>query len=88
MGWPFTVLMPIFAGSILKGGPHTLGFLMGAVGVGALASAVSLALRKTVLGLARMIPLSAGAFGIGLILCGFTLQSLQYWLALLDVRLT
>src|SRR5882762_5403941 len=28
------------------------------------------------------------AFGIGLILCGFTLQSLQYWLALLDVHLT
>jgi len=29
-----------------------------------------------------------GAFGIGLILCGFTLQSLQYWVALLDIRLT
>jgi hypothetical protein len=29
-----------------------------------------------------------GAFGIGLILCGFTLQSLQYWLALFDVHLT
>ncbi len=29
-----------------------------------------------------------GAFGIGLILCGFTLQSLQYWLALFDVRLS
>jgi hypothetical protein len=29
-----------------------------------------------------------GAFGIGLILCGFTLQSIQYWLALFDVRLT
>ena len=28
-----------------------------------------------------------GAFGIGLILCGFALQSLQYWLALFDVRL-
>ncbi|MGO8817450.1 MAG: hypothetical protein ACLQVG_22615 [Terriglobia bacterium] len=28
-----------------------------------------------------------GAFGIGLILCGFGLQSLQYWLALFDVRL-
>lgn len=27
-----------------------------------------------------------GAFGIGLILCGFTLQSIQYWLALLDVH--
>jgi hypothetical protein len=29
-----------------------------------------------------------GAFGIGLIFCGFVLQSLQYWLALFDVRLT
>jgi hypothetical protein len=29
-----------------------------------------------------------GAFGIGLIFCGFALQSLQYWLALLDVRVT
>jgi hypothetical protein len=29
-----------------------------------------------------------GAFGIGLILCGFALHSLQYWLALFDVRLT
>jgi len=29
-----------------------------------------------------------GVFGIGLILCGFALQSMQYWLALLDVKLT
>ena len=29
-----------------------------------------------------------GAFGIVLILCGFALQSLQYWLALFDVHLT
>jgi len=29
-----------------------------------------------------------GVFGIGLILFGFGLQSLQYWLALFDVRLT
>jgi hypothetical protein len=29
-----------------------------------------------------------GAFGIALILCGFALQSFQYWLALFDVRLT
>ena len=27
-------------------------------------------------------------FGIGLILCGFALQSVQYWLALFDVRTT
>jgi MFS family permease len=79
MGWPFSVLMPIFAGKILHGGPHTLGFLMGAVGVGAVVSAVSLAVRKTVLGLGRMIPLSAGAFGVGLILFGL---SRNLWLSL------
>ncbi|HEV3254427.1 MAG TPA: hypothetical protein VG033_08465 [Candidatus Acidoferrales bacterium] len=28
-----------------------------------------------------------GAFGIGLMLCGFALQSFQYWLALFDVHL-
>ena len=30
MGMPFVVLMPIFAAQVLHGGPHTLGFLMGA----------------------------------------------------------
>jgi hypothetical protein len=29
-----------------------------------------------------------GAFGIGLIFCGFALQSFQYWLALFDVHLS
>jgi hypothetical protein len=29
-----------------------------------------------------------GVFGIGLILCGFALQSFQYWLALFDLRVT
>ena len=29
-----------------------------------------------------------GVFGIGLILCGFALQSIQYWVALFDVQLT
>ena len=79
MGWPFSVLMPIFAGKILNGGAHTLGFLMGAVGVGAVISAVSLAVRRSVLGLGRMIPLSAGAFGVGLILFGL---SRNLWLSL------
>ena len=29
-----------------------------------------------------------GAFGIWLVLCGFALQSFQYWLAILDVHVT
>jgi MFS family permease len=80
MGWPFTVLMPIFAGTILHGGPHTLGFLMGAVGIGALISAISLAVRRTVLGLGKMIPISTAAFGLGLIIFG---TSRLLWLSLL-----
>ena len=80
MGWPFTILMPIFAIKILHGGPHTYGFLMGAVGVGALISAYSLALRPNVRGLTKMIPISSALFGAGLILFGL---SKFVWLSLL-----
>jgi MFS family permease len=72
MGMPFVVLMPIFASQVLHGGPHTLGLLMGASGVGALVSALSLAVRKTVLGLGRMIPIAAASFGAGLVLFGLS----------------
>jgi MFS family permease len=72
MGMPFIVLMPIFASQVLHGGPHTLGYLMGASGVGALISAISLALRKSVRGLTTMIQLSAFLFGSGLILFGLS----------------
>ncbi len=72
MGMPFMVLMPIFAAKVLHGGPHTLGLLLGASGVGALISAISLALRKTVRGLTTMIQLSAAFFGLGLIAFGLS----------------
>jgi MFS family permease len=72
MGWPFMVLMPVFAVQVLHGGPHTLGFLMGAVGVGSLASALALVVRRSVRGLTRMIPIAAVAFGIGLICFGLS----------------
>ena len=66
-GMPFPVLMPVFAKNILHGGPHTLGFLLGASGVGALVGAVYLASRKSVLGLGRLIVIALNIFGIGLI---------------------
>ena len=72
MGWPFMVLLPVFASRVLHGGPHTLAFLTAASGIGALASAVSLALRKSVLGLTRMIQWSAAMLGAGLILFGLS----------------
>ena len=82
MGMPFVVLMPIFAAQVLHGGPHTLGFLMGAMGVGALISALSLAARKSVRGLVRMIPMAAAVFGMGLI--GFGLSRV-FWLSMVMV---
>ncbi len=80
VGMPYTALMPIFAGKILHGGAHTLGFLMAAIGVGALVGAVTLAARKTVLGLGRLIPITCAGFGAGLM--AFS-ASRWFWLSML-----
>jgi MFS family permease len=72
MGVPYMVLMPVFAGAILKGGPHTLGFLMTASGAGALIGALWLASRRSVLGLGRIIAFATAAFGTGLIAFSFS----------------
>ncbi len=82
MGMPYVVLMPIFAAKVLGGGPHALGFLMGSMGVGALISALSLAARRSVRGLIRIIPVAAAVFGLGLI--GFGLSHF-FWLSMLTV---
>src|SRR5438270_6235773 len=50
---------PIFAGQVLHGGPHTLGWLSGASGIGAFISALYLAVRKSVLGLTRLLQVAA-----------------------------
>ena len=79
LGFPYTVLMPIFASDILHGGPHGLGFLMAANGVGALVGAVALALRKSVLGLGRYIAVCSALFGGSLVAFAF---SRLLWLSL------
>lgn len=85
VGMPYTALMPIFAGRILHGGANTLGFLMGAVGVGALIGAFRLAARKSVLGLGRLLPITAAGFGASLIAFA---SSRQQWLSLLLLVIT
>jgi MFS family permease len=85
VGMPYTVLMPLFAANVLHGGPHTLGFLMGAAGVGALFSALWLATRKSVLGLGRVIAAMAATFGAALIAFSF---SHRLWLSLLLMVVT
>jgi len=68
MGMQYIVLMPIFARDILHGGPNTLGYLMGATGLGALCGALFLASRRSVLGLGKWIGIAAGILGTGLII--------------------
>ncbi len=67
VGMPYAVLMPAFVKETLGGGPNIFGFLMAASGLGALFGAVFLAGKRSVLGLERLIPVSATAFGLGLI---------------------
>jgi MFS family permease len=76
-GIPYRVLMPVIAARTLHGGPHTLGFLMAAMGGGALIGALYLASRSTVLGLGRLIPFAAAVFGVSLVGVG-----LSRWLPL------
>jgi MFS family permease len=80
MGMPYNVLMPAIAASVLHGGPHTLGYLMTAIGVGALGGAFYLASRRSVLGLGRVMVTATGTFGVGLIAFSF---SRVLWLSLL-----
>ena len=82
---PSQVLMPVFAGSILHGGPHTLGFLMAASGLGALGGTIFLASRKGALRLSMTTPVAGSVFGFGLM--AFS-KSHFLWLSLLLISVT
>jgi MFS family permease len=77
-GMPYSVLMPIFASSILHGGPRAMGLLMGASGVGAIAGALALASRQGVRGLGRWVAWATAGFGLSLI--AFS-RSRSFWLS-------
>lgn len=68
VGLSFPVLMPIFAGEVHAGGPHTLGFLMGAIGVGAIGGGYYLASKTGAEGLEKVLPLAAILLGASLAL--------------------
>jgi predicted MFS family arabinose efflux permease len=64
IGFSFLILMPAVAKDVLRGDSRTMGLLLAASGVGALAGAVSLAARRSPVGLERVIPFSSIAFGV------------------------
>ena len=82
MGMPYYILMPVFAKDVLGGGAHTLGFLMGAAGLGALVGTIYLATRKSIRGFIRIIAVAASVFGAGLV--AFSLSHVV-WLSMILV---
>jgi MFS family permease len=84
LGMSYSVLLPVFATDVLKGGADTLGFLSAAAGIGALTAAVLLAGRKSVLGLGRWIAFSPCLLGLALVGFSFS-RDLRLSLAVLFV---
>lgn len=71
-GMPYLALLPVFAKDVLQGGADAFGYLMGSAGIGALSGALYLASRKSVLGLGKMVPISAATFGLSLMFFAFS----------------
>jgi len=78
-GASYAQLLPIFAQQILHGDARTQGFLVSAVGVGALAGALFLAGRRSAHGLGRLVARAPALFGVGLVALGL---SRWLWLTL------
>ena len=72
VGLSFTVLLPAYAKENLHGNSDTLGYLMSALGAGALTGALYMASRKSVLGLGKIISMSVGILGLSIVLASFS----------------
>jgi len=76
---PYTVLMPIFARDVFGGDAHTLGFLVGSAGLGAVIGTAFLTTRPNVFELSKLVPFTSAAAGVALMLVGV---SKVYWASL------
>ena len=68
---PMMTFMPVYAKDIFRGGPDTLGMLMGASGLGAVFAGVYLANRATVVGLGTRIGAGCLSIGVALLLFAY-----------------
>jgi MFS family permease len=87
LGMQYTVLVPVFADKILQGDAQTLGFLMAASGVGAVAGGIYLATRTTVIGLGKLIILGPALLGAALIVFALSRYLLLSLGAMLSIGL-
>ncbi len=72
LGMPYMVLMPVVAVEILHGDSHTLGFLLGTAGLGALIGALFIASRSHTARFENSIAAGSLLLGCGLILFSFS----------------
>jgi MFS family permease len=77
-GWPYSVLMPVFARDVLHVQASGYGYLMAANGVGALFGALTLA--SVADSVARRVLFYGGLFGFCIMLAVFALSH-AYWLS-------
>lgn len=70
IGMTYPMLMPIYTSEILHDRADTLGFLMGAAGVGALVSSLFLAAKTSLTGMRRILFAGACVFSTGFITLG------------------
>ena len=68
LNYPFLVLMPVFADTVLHGGPQALGLLMSATGVGAILGSLYMAMRTGLRGLSRTITAATVTYSVALAL--------------------
>jgi MFS family permease len=78
-GMSYVTLMPIFVSKTLGGGPHSLGFLMGATGCGALLGAISLASHQGTRGIEKRMVIGSVLFSVGLMVVSL---ARTFWLAM------
>lgn len=78
-GLSYVTLMPVFVRQVLNGGPNRLGFLMGAVGCGALLGALVLAARRSTRGIEKIMVGGSALFSLGLVALAL---ARAFWLAM------
>jgi MFS family permease len=75
-GFSYIVILPAYAKEILHGASDTLGYLMSAMGAGALTAALYMASRNSVIGLTKIICNSVVLMGISITLVSFSQSSI------------
>jgi MFS family permease len=79
---PAMVLMPVFADTVFHRGPRGLGFLMGAMGIGAVVGTLALARRTRIAGLTDVMFYGALILGAAFIVCA---SSTSFYVALVVI---